>query len=238
MNSDKNSAYKFLTGMESFIAKNLPSRKEIVEMIPRIVTQAKKREDWKHKRTPEDAFLYHFAFPLVFQYIKQQPGMDKKSACQVLLSEFYRNMPQFSAGTPARKGKHPFGKIMREPTFKTIARWRGETEGALLKQSCPDFALRAPFPHTVVFEGKYFRHGQAQAAATSLVTDIYQAFFYRALPKEQSTKTHAEWNYDYACLFAYDGSDTMSLIETWQTLHQEVKRGFWDGANIYVMIFG
>jgi hypothetical protein len=70
-----------------------------------------------------------------------------------------------------------------------------------------------------------------------LVSDIYQAFFYRGLPRVDATKRgHPEWDYDYACLLAYDASPDGTLVAAWEALDSSVRQSFWDGANIYVMI--
>jgi hypothetical protein len=73
-------------------------------------------------------------------------------------------------------------------------------------------------------------------AQRQLVTDIYQAFFYRGLPRLAATKKHPEWNYDYACLMAYDASPTATLISAWTALDPQTRRSFWEGANVYVMV--
>jgi hypothetical protein len=45
------------------------------------------------------------------------------------------------------------------------------------------------------------------------------------------------WDYDYACLLAYDASIDGSLQKAWNTINEAVRlEGLWDGANIYVMI--
>jgi hypothetical protein len=106
-----------------------------------------------------------------------------------------------------------------------------------LTQSCPDFALRKPFAHSIVFEGKYFARGSKEYAARQLVADLYQAFFYRGLPSVEATKRgHPEWDYDYACLLAFDASPAGSLKDAWDSLGSSVKKSFWEGANIFVMI--
>jgi hypothetical protein len=95
-------------------------------------------------------------------------------------------------------------------------------------------AFRAP--HKVVFEVKYFRQNQSGSAETELVKGIYEAFFYRALPLILETPKRAPWDYDYACLLAYDATEEGNLLKAWNSLNKIVRKGFWDGANIYIMI--
>jgi hypothetical protein len=102
----------------------------------------------------------------------------------------------------------------------------------------PDLALRAPFPHKILFEGKYFASGTAQFAARELVKNIYQAFFYRGLGPVPAINGHAEWNYDYACLLAYDASPHGTLLAAWNDLGEPIRQSFWESANVYVMILG
>jgi len=56
----------------------------------------------------------------------------------------------------------------------------------------------------VVFEGKLFRSGSTERGRTELVSGIYQCFYYRAHPQTPEDGAHPAWNYDYACLFAYE----------------------------------
>jgi hypothetical protein len=116
-----------------------------------------------------------------------------------------------------------------------MRQWKSGRTNAL-KQSCPDIAIREPFPFKIVFEGKYFGKGNRVQAETALVTSVYQAFFYRALPYVPPHKTRPPWDYEYSCLLAYDASDDGSLQAAWKELPDTVRQGFWNGANIYVMI--
>jgi len=116
-----------------------------------------------------------------------------------------------------------------------MRRWKGDPKKQTV-QSAPDFALRKPFPFNIVFEIKYFEKGGAERAATELVTDLYQAFFYRALPYVPPKNRNPSWDYDYACLLACDASPDGTLLNAWESLPPKVKCGFWEGANVYAMI--
>jgi hypothetical protein len=89
-------------------------------------------------------------------------------------------------------------------------------------------------PHTV-FEGKYFLRGKVTAAETALASHIYQAFFYRGLAKLPATKTHPAWDYDYACVLAYDATQEGTLVQAWDGLRSkdraELLGGCWDLRN-------
>jgi hypothetical protein len=162
--------------------------------------------------------------------------MDKEKARQALLSESYKQLSDISSGTPARGVAHPFSKLLGANPQQVINQWKDETHGSPVIQSCPDMALRSPFPHKVVFEGKYLKQGGIQAAETNLAKDIYQAFFYLGLSYLPETKTHSAWDYEYAYLLAYDATGEGNLLKAWDGFDSRVKKGCWEGANIYVMI--
>ncbi len=206
------------------------------DLIPAVVEQAKTDDSRKHMRQPEDAFLHNFAFPVLFEQMQSVDGVNEEVARASLLSEYYRNMPKYCVNTPARKQRHPFNKVMGIVTDDIMKQWKGESSGAKLKQSCPDFAFQSPFPYKIVFEGKYFPKGGPKKAETELVTNVYQAFFYRGLPYDEQTQARPAWDYDYSCLFAYDATEDATLVHAWESLDTEVKAGFWEGANLYVMI--
>jgi len=115
--------------------------------------------------------------------------------------------------------------------------WRGKAGlTPLARNSCPDLALRAPSPYRTVFEAKYHSAPGVVRAETELVRNIYQAFFYLALPRLLETKTHAAWDYEYACVLAYDATADGAMVQAWGSLPTEVKSACWTGANVYVMI--
>ena len=183
MPDEKAKAREFLDHLKMTMLDRLPAWQEIKLEIPNIVTEARMREDWKHKRTTEDAFLYHYAVPIISQYISVDLDFGKAAARESLLSEFFRNMSDLASGSPARAIRYgiPFEKVFSSPR-DVMKRWRGEMRQAKFQQPCPDFALRTPFPHKIVFEGKYFSKGGVTAGETHLVKTTYQAFFYGAQP--------------------------------------------------------
>ena len=159
MPDEKAKAREFLDHLKMTMLDRLPAWQEIKLEIPNIVTEARMREDWKHKRTTEDAFLYHYAVPIISQYISVDLDFGKAAARESLLSEFFRNMSDLASGSPARAIRYgiPFEKVFSSPR-DVMKRWRGEMRQAKFQQPCPDFALRTPFPHKIVFEGKYFSY--------------------------------------------------------------------------------
>ena len=222
--TQKNEAYQFLKKLEGELNSTLPSPADLqasIRTTPGI---------------PEDAFLSGHVIPKLFDSMAKYNGMDATKARQALLSEYTTlRKEKICSDTPARRQKHPFAKIMGASPATIMRQWTSGRDNALT-QSCPDFATRDPFPFKIVFEGKYFRKGGANIATRELVSSIYQAFFYRGLPYDGSKKNGPVWDYEFACMLAGDASEEGSLQRAWEALPSKVKRGFWEGANIYVMI--
>jgi len=231
----KRGALEFLESVEKELTSGTPSPMRMRESVREVVAAAKSDKTLPHMRQPENAFLYRYAVPIVFRQMQNVPGIGETEARQSLLSEFYRNLPGLCLATPARTQRHPFNKVIGMQPKEVVAQWAG-TRGAALRQACPDFAFREPFPYKIVFDGKYFSEGSLAAAQIALATNIYQAFFYRGLPYVPARKASPAWDYDFACLLAYDASESGTLKQAWDDLAGEVKQGFWEGANVYVMI--
>ena len=240
MNSTKDEAHEFLSNFEDCLARQLPTAPAMESWIRHIVRETKGEHARRHLHSPEAAFLNEHVLPRLAATIRADPSCATDAdAKRALLNEYHPSMPQISSHTPARTAKHPFTKLLGASAQEIYVRWADANNASSLVQSCPDFALREPFRHKIVFEGKYFSTGSSQFAQRELVANLYQAFFYRGLPYvPQTAKGRAAWDYDYACLLAYDASPTGTLKHAWDNLPTRVKNGFWAGANIYVMILG
>jgi hypothetical protein len=97
-------------------------------------------------------------------------------------------------------------------------------------------ALRTPVPYRTVFEAKYHTEGNPTSAEAELVRIIYQGFCYLGLPHLPETDGHAAWDYEFACVLAYDATPDGVMLRAWESLRDSVKSACWTGANIYVMI--
>jgi hypothetical protein len=240
--SGKAEARLFLQAMESFLATELPTRSEVRAAVDEEVARAraaKQKSPDKNQSyisSPEGAFFKLLGIGCVFRFLVEKAAMPEDEARTALLSESFRNCRNFSSNSPRSKEKHPFTKNVGENIRKIVARWWDKDEKSAVQQSCPDLALRPPCRHRIVIEGKYFRKGGYEFAQSELVKDIYQCFYYRGLPRIPATKAHPEWNYDYACLLAYDASEEGNLKTAWARANKKVVDGLWDGANIHVMV--
>ncbi len=237
MTLGKEQAHAFLRALEVKLNQRHPPPGELRGRIDAIVAEAKEDGSKRHLRGREYAFINVFVIPVIFGMLCEQPGMTQEDARHALLSESFRNVPEYSKASPARKSRHPFSKLINTDPTKIYQKWAGETEYLPLTQSCPDFAIQEPFAHKIVFEAKYFLEGSPATAQRELVANAYQAFFYLGLPQDKTGGERPDWDYDYACLLAYDTSPTGTLRDAWKRISPEVRAGFWEGANVYVMIF-
>lgn len=229
-------AYAFFSSLQRFLNAHLPTTSEIRDSIPQIVRESKASTDARHKAFPEGAFLNEYIATGIHNFLCNEIGMTSSEAAHALLSESFRQLRGISSASPARSQPHPFRKALGMSAQDIIAQWNGMKSGNTLVQSCPDLALRKPCRFSTLIEGKYFDKGGLVAASSALANDIFQSFFYLALTKLQETKTHPAWDYDYSCLIACDATVNGTLIEAWQSIDDSVRKGIWDGANIYVMI--
>ena len=212
-------------------------RAELAATVRKAKVAARRTPD-RHSTFEEGAFLNSYVIRLVHGFLKYECGLTSEDATLALLSESYRSHREWSSGSPVRPGSHPFRKFTASPK-EVMDTWRGRTaRNSLARNCCPDLALRGPGPIRAVFEAKYHGAHGVGTAETALVESIYQAFFYLALPHLEQTKTHAAWNYEYACVLAYDASADRAMSQAWQSLSTEVKDACWTGANVYVMILG
>jgi hypothetical protein len=232
----KRHAYEFLASVQDRLNWELPGSQQLQDQIETIRANAKGDPSQKHFRGRELAFTNAIVTPILFDVLSCYPDMTSEKAKKAFLSESYQSLKGYCSGSPARRLRHPFNKGLNAKAESIYAQWRGTTGRTPLTQSCPDFAFRDPFPHHIVFESKYFTGASPRTAQRELVTDVYQAFFYRALPTDSTKTNRPDWQYDYSCLLAYDASLDSLLVEAWEQLSPEVRRGFWDGANVYVMI--
>jgi len=231
----KDAAHCFLADFQQSLQRDIAAVSSFSSTVRRRALAARIDARAPHLRRPEEVFLNEYAVPRLFQELQSQLGLPADSARTALLSENYRHMPAMCSGTPARAVRHPFDKTFAPNPQSIIEHWCSGKANAL-RQSCPDFALRAPCPFSVVFEGKYFDRGSISKTQAELVKSIYQAFFYRALPKIDGSNERPSWDYEFACLVACDASPNAALLDAWKTIPQGVRDGFWEGANIFIMV--
>ncbi len=235
----KERALAFLDDLERYLTKRLPAPERMRDRVKDIVQNAITTGQ-KHLNEREPAFMNHFLAPLIHKYLVEAHGLTPEDARHALLSESWKAVPDIASNTPARTISDPFGKTKlgtKDGRASAIfKRWCGQGEGRPVKQSCPDIALRRPSPHAILIEGKYFHEGGKEKAGSELVKGIYETFFYRGLARRSETPTRPAWDYEYACMVAYDSTNTGTLVEAWNSIGEEVRTACWEASNIYVMI--
>lgn len=216
----------FLEGLRDCLNEKWPPD-EVKKKMEEYEGGAKSKNPKLRNVPHETLFLSKIVVPTIHGYLKSNsPMLSKEDACKALLAEGYRSFKDVASGSPMSADRYPFTKQFSagDTLFKS---WWDSTKKSRVCNACPDFALRFPCPYKVVGEVKYFRERGAEAARKELVRSIYQCFFYRGLPS---------WDYDYACLLAYDASGNESLANAWKGVCSDVKDACWKAANIFVMI--
>lgn len=236
----KADAYRFFTGLETHLNSSIPAPETVRADIAAAIQKAKASERGtaeRHSSFAEGAFLNSYVIAHMHSFLMTEFRFSSDDARRALLSESFRSHRGLASGSPVRPGAHPFRKVIDASPRQIMTIWRGKGNVTpLARNSCPDLALRVPSPHRSVFEAKYHSVPGLARAETELVRSIYQAFFYLGLPHLEETKTHAAWDYEYACVLAYDATTDGAMLKAWNSLPTEVKSACWTGANIYVMV--
>jgi hypothetical protein len=225
-NVNREAAWNSLKELEQHLGKNInPSA------VRQFVNEAK-------GSNYEFDFVNRFMLPSVSEYLRQ--SLTPEEAVEALLAESKdaKTKKRLTSGTPAGAKVHPFTKVLGVSAKGLVEMWwgTGKNKSNPLSRSCPDWAFRPPCKHKVVFECKLFRKGGMDAAKSELVRSIYQCFHYLGQPKVAPSDTHAAWDYDYACLVAYDASGSRSLVEAWKCVDPKVEKACWNASNIFVMV--
>jgi len=160
-------AFAFLESLHMLLERTLPTPEDMRSRVHEIVAASAKDDSARNKRQPEGAFLCHFVLPIISSYLQSSLGLTATESRTALLSENFRNMRDICSDTPARKQRHPFDKQLKVSPHVVMKQWSGSS-GAPLRQSCPDFGLRAPCKFPIVFEGKYFERGGKVKAEADL----------------------------------------------------------------------
>jgi len=238
--TSKPDAYRFLSRLEAHLNATTPPaevvRAKLADTVARAKAAARRTAD-RHSSFAEGAFLNTYVLGSIHTFLTSELRFSSDDARRALLSESYRAHSKFASASPVRPGAHPLRKVIGASAREVIEIWRGRSGvNPLARNSCPDLALRAPSPYRTVFEAKYHTNPSATSAEAELAKNIYQAFFYLALPRLPATTKHSAWDYEFACVLAYDATPDGSLLQAWKSLRDSVKAACWSGANVYVMI--
>ncbi len=233
----KQDAHRFLVRLEAHLNSTIPTPAVVQAELAEAVAKARAAARGTAERRgtfAEGAFLNSYVLKGLHAFLMADLGLSSEAAKRAVLSESYRGQ-QFASGSPVRPGAHPFRKVIGVSARQIVEIWKTD-EKPLARNSCPDLALRVPSPYRVVFEAKYHAKQSQTTAEAELAKNIYQAFFYLALPRLTATRRHAAWDYEFACVLAYDATPDGHLLRAWRSLSGSVRVACWAGANVYVMI--
>ena len=229
----KEEARRFLVRTQEELTAALPDKFGLRKIVWEAVSP--QQDSLPHCSDSKTAFLHAFFIPRFFDLMQTIGHSTESEVRQSLLCGGYENVPKYSSGTPVRTEGHPFTKLVNTIAADIVRKWMTDDLNSLAA-ACPDFALRPPFPFKVVFSMKYFEQGNVDRARRDLVTSIHEAFFYRALPYVPPKESPPAWDYDFACLVACDASYDGTLSAALNSFAEPVRRGLWDGGNVYVML--
>jgi hypothetical protein len=226
----KDDAFAFLASLQSTLAQSLPNATAMKKEMLNISS-----EGGSEHKIRENQFLYHFVIRLIHRQMRTVPGIGHDEARRSLLCEYHAKASDISSGNALRRAGAPFGKTMGRSIQQIMSDWTKDTRSYPLNQAYPDVAIREPFPHSIVFDAKYFESNSSAAATKALIEGIYEAAHYRGLPKVSALSAEKPgWDYEFGCLLAYDASDDGVLTAAWNSVTS--KKTFWDGGNVFVMI--
>jgi hypothetical protein len=108
----KDTAHKFLRTFHATLKGQLRPADKMEPFIRQTVKHAKPLHAERHLRLPESAFLDTFVIPDLADAIRTGAGLTLQEAREALLNEYHPSMSDLSCGSPARRVKHPFTKVL------------------------------------------------------------------------------------------------------------------------------
>lgn len=229
----KEDARRFLHRAQEELTAGFPEKFELRKFVREAVST--ENGSMPESSDPQTSFLHAYLIPRIFALVRTSGDIRDDDARQSLLCRGYEHVSEYSSASPARTEVHPFTKFPNATTADLRSRWIADDQ-KLFARTCPDFALRAPFPINIVFATKYFERGSVERATRDLVNSICETFFYRALPYVPPRASAPAWDYDFGCLIACDVSYDGALMAAWDSISKSVKRSLWGGAGVHVML--
>jgi len=139
-------------------------------------------------------------------------------------TEGYANANGFSF-TPARERRHLFTKS--EIVSSTVPSSWTDAGKPTRKQACPDFAIRAPLPFSLIGEVKFFKSESTNTALKQLYDAARQAVFYLGA---------FGGSYKDALIVVADASKTHAFSKGIDMLNPEIHKRFGEETNIYLSV--
>lgn len=228
--SKKDEVFAFLRSFQDMLEHKLPSRAALVAEM-----DALSKDGASPHKIRENRFIYHFLIRQLHSHLQTVAGIGADEARRSILCEYHARVRDIASGNAFRRMGAPLGKQRGKSTSDIIASWMKAKTALPINQAFPDLALRDPFPHSTVFDVKYFESNEISVAEADLVSGVYEVMHYRGLPPVAPASANDQgWGYDYACLLACDVSESGALASTWKSV--VAKEAFWKGANVFVMI--
>ncbi len=234
--SSAQAAFTFLSDLQASLEDGLLPPAEMRAAVSAIWQKPKAEkspQELLHCR--ENIFFYHFALPKTFDRVAAFEGFAAEKARQSIRCEYFGKFSSYSRANTRRIQGHPFPKKLGVKTQEIMEKWKQPIGAFRTYEAYPDMSLSDPFPHSIVFDAKYFQDESLVKAEEALVAGVYEASYYRGLPSATAQYApQTNWGYDFGCLLAYDASDGSHLKRAWRSVAS--KSLFWDDARVFVMI--
>lgn len=221
-------AHTLLQEMERHLGPKIPKQREIS-------LWSEQRKDRNAHAEYEGAFLDKYVLSEIYSFL-QTLSFTEDQMRSAVFPESVFCQKAWKCRSPIGQNKYPFSKKFGVASQLLANTWWDCDRKTVVAQSCPDLALQEPFPK-IVFEAKLFRNGGVEAAKTQLVEAIYQCQFYRGHPYVAAIDKYAKWDYDFACLMAFDASEGQSMVKAWKSVRTDVHKACWDSSRVFVMVF-
>src|SRR5260370_39214656 len=114
--SQKDGARQFLDALKQRLEGKLTNPAELRQHIRGVVASSKVAPSQEYMSYPEGAFLHTHIILDVFALIREQNGFSDADAPLALLCEGFKNIPNYSSGSPSRTAPHPFDKTISTST--------------------------------------------------------------------------------------------------------------------------
>ena len=227
----KKSANVFLKGMKAELVRTKPNKDAFTQWMKAVTATQPGAKSIPWGRL----FLDRYVLPVMHSRLTElaHTSSEKDAGESFLAESIPMRDAGMASGSPASLNNHLFTKQFGLSPDDVVRLWWSDL-ASVTTQSFPDWAMR--FPYKIVFEGKLFRAGSLDVAKRELVDGIYECAYYRGHPTVLATRDCPGWDYDYACLVAYDASENWTLQQAWGSIHPSIMAGCWDSENIFVMV--
>jgi len=177
----------------------------------------------------EEVFTREFLCPVIrrffYDHVRSELNLSDSEIRKGLGTEGFENCPGFGF-TPGHRGPHLFAKLDIISARPPEAWFNASGKALPPFHACPEFAIRAPLPFSIVGETKFFRQGSPSKAVKELYDAARQAVFYLgAFPR----------SYDSAMIVIADASPDHAFHQGLDLLNPELWQRFGAKTGVHLV---